>query len=138
LISQRTKYAIKALIHLAKQEKGVLFTTSSISGNANIPKKFLEQILLDLKRASMVSSVQGAKGGYYLSKDPRKINLADIYRLFDGAVALLPCASEKFYEHCKDCPDEESCSLKWGLMKVREKTFNALKDISIYKLANHK
>lgn len=138
MISQRTKYSIKALIHLAKQEKGVLYTTSSISIQANIPKKFLEQILLDLKRASIVSSVQGAKGGYYLSKDPRKINLADIYRLFDGAVALLPCASEKFYKHCKDCPDEQNCSLKWGLMKVREKTYNALKDISIYKLANHK
>lgn len=138
MISQRTKYAIKALIHLARQEKGALNKTSSISHHENIPKKFLEQILLDLKRASIVSSVQGAKGGYYLSKDPRKINLADIYRLFDGAVALLPCASEKFYEHCKDCPDEDNCSLKWGLLKVREKTYNALKEISIHKLANRK
>lgn len=138
MISQRTKYAIKALIFLSKQEKGILSRTSSISHQANIPKKFLEQILLDLKRASIVSSVQGAKGGYYLSKDPKKINLAEIYRLFDGAVALLPCASEKFYEQCKDCPDEESCSLKWGLLKVREKTYRALKDLSIYKLSRYR
>ena len=138
MISQRTKYAIKALIHLTKQKKSVLNKTSSISQQANIPKKFLEQILLDLKRASIVSSVQGAKGGYYLNKDPRKINLADIYRLFDGAVALLPCASEKFYEKCKDCVDEENCSLRWGLLKVREKTYNALKDISIHRLANYR
>lgn len=137
MISQRTKYAIKALVYLAQQGKGQLIKTSAISKNANIPKKFLEQILLDLKRASMVTSRQGAAGGYYLNKDAKKINLADIYRLFDGAVALLPCASEKFYVPCQDCLNEKTCSIKWGLLKVREKTLKALEEITILNLANH-
>jgi len=138
LISQRTKYAIKALIYLAQQNKGELVKTSVISRQGNIPKKFLEQILLDLKRASIVASQQGAAGGYYLNRDSKKINLADIHRLFDGAVALLPCASEKFYIPCKDCKNEKKCSLKWALLNVREKTLKALEDITIRSLANHK
>lgn len=138
MISQKTKYAIKALTYLAQRKKNEIIKTSVISGQANIPKKFLEQILLDLKRASIVSSRQGAAGGYYLKKDSKKINLADIHRLFDGAVALLPCASEKFYIPCKDCRDEKRCSLKWGLLKVREKTLKALEDITIRSLANHR
>lgn len=138
MISQKTKYAIKALTYLAQQKKNELVKTSIISGQANIPKKFLEQILLDLKRASIVASRQGAAGGYYLNKDSKKINLADIHRLFDGAVALLPCVSEKFYVPCKDCKDEKKCSLKLSLMKVREKTLKALEGITIRSLANHR
>jgi len=68
------------------------------------PKKFLEQILLDLKHAGYVRSKQGTKGGYRLVRDPRQITLAEIYRLFDGAIALVPCVSQKFYETCDDVP----------------------------------
>ena len=86
--------------------------TDDIAKSENIPKKFLELILLDLKHAGYVRSKQGSKGGYRLVQDPSEITLAEIYRLFDGAIALVPCVSQKFYEKCDDCPDEKACCLK--------------------------
>jgi Rrf2 family protein len=103
MLSQKTKYALKALLYLAHQEDGYIARTMEIAEGANIPKKFLEQILLELKRGHFVSSKQGKFGGYYLIKSKNTITLADIHRLFDGAIALLPCASLNFYEPCHDC-----------------------------------
>lgn len=138
MLSKKTKYAFKALIYLAKfKEKGVV-QTKEISANANIPRKFLELILLDLKRAGILSSRQGSQGGYYLLKSPSDINLADVYRLFDGGVALLPCASEKFYEPCKDCANEVECCLRLGLQQVREQTLLVMERISIADLSNYR
>jgi Rrf2 family protein len=131
MLSQKAKYAIKALIYLAKQEKGALIKTAEVASNSSIPKKFLELILIDLKRASLVSSKQGIGGGYYLLKDADDINLADIYRLFDGAIALLPCASLRFYEPCHDCPDEATCLIRSSLIKVRDQTLSALEKTTI-------
>lgn len=135
MISQKAKYAIKALTYLAGKPAGTPVKTVEIAKNARIPKKFLEHILLDLKNASLVSSRQGIQGGYYLHKDPANINLADIYRLFDGAVALLPCASYRFYEPCSDCPDVEKCILRQELIEVKKQTLVALKKVTILSLA---
>jgi Rrf2 family protein len=85
------------------------------------PQKFLEQILLELKRAKLVNSKQGKVGGYYLLKSPDDVSLADIYRIFDGPIALTPCVSLNFYEACDDCVDEAECYLRNELMIVREK-----------------
>jgi Rrf2 family protein len=131
MLSQKAKYAIKALIYLAEQEKGALIKTAEIAANSSIPKKFLELILIDLKRASLVSSKQGIGGGYYLLKDAEEINLAHIYRLFDGAIALLPCASLRFYEPCHDCPDETTCQIRKSLIQVRDQTLAALEHTTI-------
>ena len=131
MLSQKAKYAIKALIYLAQQEKGALIKTAEIASKSSIPKKFLELILIDLKRASLVSSKQGIGGGYYLLKDADEINLADIYRLFDGAIALLPCASLRFYEPCQDCPDEATCLIRSSLIQVRDQTLSALEKTTI-------
>jgi Rrf2 family protein len=131
MLSQKAKYAIKALIYLAQQEKGNLIKTADIASKSNIPKKFLELILIDLKRASLVSSKQGIGGGYYMLKDADEINLADIYRLFDGAIALLPCASLRFYEPCHDCPDESTCLIRDSLIQVRDQTLSALEKTTI-------
>ncbi|MBI3502134.1 MAG: Rrf2 family transcriptional regulator [Bacteroidetes bacterium] len=116
----RTKYALKALVQLGmKQGKGYL-KTRLIAKTENIPKKFLEQILLELKRAKMVNSKQGIGGGYFLVKKPKEISMADVYRLFDGAIAPVPCVSLNFYEKCNDCKSEKNCTLREQFVKIRE------------------
>lgn len=136
MLSQKTKYALKALLYLAQQNEGEIAKTLAISEKANIPKKFLEQILLDLKRAHFVGSKQGKLGGYYLLKSKNEITLADLHRLFDGAIALLPCASLNFYERCTDCKDEAECLLRKGLISVREETLKSMQNITIASLIN--
>ena len=130
-MSKKCKYGLKALIHLAKEYGGGPVLTDAIAKSEHIPKKFLELILLDLKHAGYVRSKQGTKGGYRLVQDPSRITLAEIYRLFDGAIALLPCVSQKFYEECDDCPDEKACRLKRVFIDVREKTYDLLSGITI-------
>ncbi|MEO8255011.1 MAG: Rrf2 family transcriptional regulator [Flavobacterium sp.] len=134
MLSQKTKYALKALLYLAQQDANHISKTIDIAESANIPKKFLEQILLDLKRGHLVGSKQGKFGGYYLLKSKDSITLADIHRLFDGAIALLPCASLNFYERCSDCKDEEECLLRHGLMTIRDETLKAMQNITIASL----
>jgi len=132
MLTQKAKYAIKALTYLGQQ--GRITRTVDIAENARIPKKFLESILLELKRHQLVNSVQGSLGGYYLMKDPANISLAFVYRLFEGPIALIPCASEKFYKPCKDCLDEKTCTIRKAMIEVRDKTFAALEGITIEKL----
>lgn len=134
MLSHKTKYALKALLYLAQQDENHISRTIEIAEGANIPKKFLEQILLDLKRGHFVGSKQGKYGGYYLLKDKESITLADIHRLFDGAIALLPCASLNFYERCSDCGDEAECHLRHGLITIREETLKAMQGITIASL----
>ncbi|AOZ99845.1 MULTISPECIES: RrF2 family transcriptional regulator [Flavobacterium] len=134
MLSQKTKYALKALLYLAQQDVNHISKTTDIAEAANIPKKFLEQILLDLKRGHLVGSKQGKFGGYYLLKSGNEITLADIHRLFDGAIALLPCASINFYERCLDCKDESECLLRHGLITIREETLKAMQGITITSL----
>lgn len=134
MLSQKTKYALKALLYLAQQEPNTISKTTDIAEESNIPKKFLEQILLDLKRGHLVGSKQGKYGGYYLLKAVNEITLADIHRLFDGAIALLPCASLNFYERCSDCKDESECLLRHGLMTIRDETLKAMQGITIASL----
>lgn len=134
MLSQKTKYALKALLYLARQEETRIARTIEIAEGANIPKKFLEQILLELKRGHFVSSKQGKFGGYYLLKSKNDITLADIHRLFDGAIALLPCASLNFYEACSDCVSEDECLLRHGLMAIRDETLKAMQGITIASL----
>jgi len=134
MLSHKAKYALKALLYLAQQEENHISRTVEIAEEANIPKKFLEQILLDLKRGHFVGSKQGKLGGYYLLKSKNDITLADIHRLFDGAIALLPCASLNFYEPCSDCKSETECLLRQGLMTIRDETLKAMQGITIASL----
>ena len=136
MISKKCKYALKALVRLAQEYGGSLVLTEDIAKSENIPKKFLELILLDLKHAGYVRSKQGTKGGYRLVQDPNRITLAEIYRLFDGAIALTPCVSQKFYEECDDCPDEKRCRLRRIFVDVREKTYDLLSGITIQSFLN--
>ena len=134
MLSHKAKYALKALLYLAQQDENHISRTIEIAEAASIPKKFLEQILLDLKRGHFVGSKQGKFGGYYLLKSKNEITLADIHRLFDGAIALLPCASLNFYEPCSDCTSESECLLRHGLMTIRDETLKAMQGITLASL----
>jgi Rrf2 family protein len=135
MISKKMKYALKALIYITNDKNGFA-KTSDIAENAKIPKKFLEQILLELKKGRVISSKQGNVGGFYLAKKAEEISLAEVYRLIDGPIALLPCASKLFYEKCLDC-DEATCSIRTALMEVRDETLLILESKTIAQLAHH-
>ena len=127
MISKKSKYAINALVYLAKHKEDGPIIISQIAEAQNIPQKFLESILLDLKNAGVLSSKKGRGGGYYLISDPDGVNLADVMRLFDGAIAFLPCVTYKYYERCEECKDEETCGIRDIFLEVRNETVELLK-----------
>lgn len=131
MMSKRCKYALKAMIRLARNYNQGFLSTAVIAQDENISKKFLEQILLELKRAKLVNSKQGNAGGYYLLKSPDDVSLADIYRIFEGPIALTPCISLNFYEPCDDCVDEATCYLRNELIIVREKTRKSMMEATL-------
>jgi Rrf2 family protein len=126
MLSKKCKYAIHALVHMAKQPEDK-FLIKDISEACNIPKKFLEAILLDLKRAGILGSKQGKGGGYFLRRKTNEVDLAEVVRLFDGAIAALPCATFKFYEPCDECEDEETCAIRHAFLDIRNATVELLK-----------
>jgi Rrf2 family protein len=127
MLSKKCKYAIHALVHMAKKPEDK-FLIKDISEACSIPKKFLETILLDLKRAGILGSKQGKGGGYTLRRAPVDVNLAEVVRLFDGAIAAIPCATYKFYEPCDECEDEATCSVRYAFLQVRNATVEMLKE----------
>lgn len=126
MLSKKCKYAIHALVHMARQPEEK-FLIKEISEACSIPKKFLETILLELNRAGILGSKQGKGGGYFLRRKPADVNLAEIVRLFDGAIALLPCATFKYYERCEECLDEVTCSIRHAFLAIRNETVEMLK-----------
>lgn len=114
MITQKTKYALKALIVLGDEKAGdgEALRIEEIAERSGAPKRFLEHILLDLKRAGLIGSRRGRKGGYELIKPPRLISLAEILRLIDGPLAPLPCLSRRAYRRCDDCTDEQTCRVR--------------------------
>ena len=130
MLSKKCKYAIHALVHMARdpEEK---FLIKDISEACNIPKKFLEAILLDLKRSGVLGSKQGKGGGYFLRMKPADVNLAEVVRQFDGAIALVSCAAHKFYEPCAECEDEETCTVHDAFLQIRNATVEMLKDYTL-------
>ena len=127
MLSRKTKYAINALVYLARENKSEPVQISKIAESENIPRKFLEAILLELRHAGMLNSRKGKTGGYYLQQSPEEINIADVMRLFDGPIALLPCVAYKYYERCEECIDEETCGIRSIFSDVRSETVRALK-----------
>lgn len=128
MLSKKTKYGLKALSYLAKQKQDVPILISDISKAENISQKFLESILLTLKKCDILSSKQGKGGGYYLLKKPNEIKIAAVIRILEGPIAMLPCVSLNYYERCDDCIDEASCSLNILMAEVRDSTLNILEN----------
>ncbi len=125
MLSKKTQYAFKALIYLAEHVSKGPVLISEISKNRNIPLKFLENILLELRKAGVLESKKGKGGGYYFAVNPCYVSLAKVMRLLDGPIALLPCVSLNFYEKCKDC-DEQVCGLNRMMAEVRDATLKIL------------
>ncbi|MCY3024342.1 MAG: Rrf2 family transcriptional regulator [Planctomycetota bacterium] len=131
MISKRTKYALKAMLALADQyEKGPVLI-ADLAEREGIPKKFLEQILLDLKNAGFIQSKKGKGGGYFLRRRPREIRLGQIIRMFDGPLALLPCVSQTAYQRCSECRDERTCGIRLIMKDVRDATAHILDNTSV-------
>lgn len=118
MISQKAKYALRALLALARA--GDTLHIAEIAERENIPRKFLEQILLELKKRGLVASRRGAKGGYILLKPARDIAFIDVLRAIDGPVAPLPCLSLTAYRRCDDCVSEKSCDLRSAFAPIIE------------------
>lgn len=132
MLSKKTKYAINALVYLARiKETDEPVQISKIAESEHIPRKFLEAILLDLKHAGILNSRKGKTGGYYLQKTAEEINMADVMRLFDGPIAMLPCVAHVYYERCEECKDEATCGIRSIFSDVRNETVNILKKASL-------
>lgn len=131
MLSKKAQYSILALVKLAKEYNEGPVLIDNISKSERIPKKFLESILFDLKQLGILASKKGKGGGYYLIKKPEEINLADIIRHIDGAIALIPCVTYKYYQPCQHCKDEVTCGIRSIVKDIRDETVNLLKKITL-------
>ena len=130
-LSKKTQYTLRALYALSRTYGQGPTLSATIAKAEAIPQDFLENILLYLKRDGLVSSKKGKGGGYYLYKKPQDVNLIEIIRLMDGAIAMLPCVSLNYYEPCEECPNEDVCGLRAVVLEVREASIKILSKTSI-------
>ncbi len=135
MLSKKTQYAFKALTFIAERKKEGPVLIAEISKKKKIPLKFLENILLELKKAGLLESKKGKGGGYFFKVEPKDIQLASVMRLIEGPIALLPCVSLHFYEKCKDC-DEKKCGLNKVMIQVRDNMLSVLESKTVIDLVN--
>jgi len=131
MLSKKTRYAMVALSYLAKENSNRAVMSTEIAKNEKIPQRFLENILLELKKLGMLGSKSGKTGGYYLIKKPEDVRLSDIVRHFEGAIALLYCVSEKQYQPCEFCKDEATCKIRGVFKEIRDTTFGILEKTTL-------
>ena len=122
MLTQRSRYALRALIFLARSGTLAPVPISVIAGDQKLPRKFLEIILLDLKNGGLVTSYRGKMGGYRLARAPHKISFGEVIRLIEGPLALVPCVSVSAYQRCPDCFEEASCVIRKAMLVVRDGT----------------
>ncbi len=133
MLSKKAKYGLKAVLYLAKnhsKEDGNI-NIAELSQKEYIPRKFLEKILLELKRSNILQSRMGRNGGYFLSRHPDKISMGEIVRILDGPLGPLPCVSERAYQPCYDCKDERTCEIRKVMKMVRDATVSILDKTSL-------
>jgi len=134
MLSKKTKYGVKALAFMARQKSNLPVQIATIAENENISHKFLETILLDLKKIGVLGSKKGKGGGYYLLKAPKEICMTEVIRQLEGPIAMVPCVSLNYYEKCDDCPDEDACAVHRLMIQVRDNTLRVLKNNSLQDL----
>ena len=120
MLSKKTKYGLKALAFLASQNDRRPVQIAEIAKQENISQKFLESILLTLRKTGLLGSKKGKGGGYYLIKEPEEILMTDVMRILEGPIAMVPCVSLNFYEKCDDCPDENACAVHKLMLQIRD------------------
>ena len=129
MLSQKARYALRAMIELARESGQV--TAGELAVRADAPRKFLEAILLTLSRQGLVTSRRGKFGGYLLGRDPAAISFAEIIRLVDGPLALTPCVSRTAFRRCEDCRDLATCALREALLRARDATAGVLEGYTL-------
>lgn len=129
MLSQKARYALRAMIELARENGQV--TAGELAVRADAPRKFLEAILLTLSRQGLVISRRGKFGGYLLGREPAAISFAEIIRLVDGPLALTPCVSRTAFRRCEDCRDLATCALREALLRARDATAAVLEAYSL-------
>ena len=134
-LTVRGEYALRALLVLGLNYGQPVVPIRTISEHQNIPKRFLEQILNDLKSAGVVQSRRGVAGGYALSRRPEEITLATAVRHIEGALAPVSCVSERFYEKCS-CPDESRCAIRSVMKEVREAVVRIMERVTVADLCD--
>ncbi len=135
MLSKKTKYGLKALTFIAKSDGEDPVRVGEIAQNENIPQKFLESILLTLRKSGLLGSKKGKHGGYYLRKEPSEILMTDVMRVLEGPIAMVPCVSLNFYEKCDDCPDEHECSVHKLMVEVRDSTLSVFRNRTLADLS---
>lgn len=131
MLSKKAKYALQALLQLAKEYEQGPVLIAELARREGIPKKFLELILLDLKNHGVLQSKKGKGGGYFLGKAPQAIYVGQIIRVLDGPLAPIPCVSQTAYMKCQECPDEETCGIRLVMQEVRDATAKILDSTSL-------
>ena len=131
MLSQRARYALRALLHIVEHGGATPVQSAEIAARQNIPGKFLEAILNDIKRAGLLVSRRGRSGGYQLARPASEISFAEIIRAIDGPIALVPCASLNFYARCGDCHDESGCAIRRAMVIVRDETDRILSQTTL-------
>lgn len=131
MLSKKTKYGLKALTYLASQEDRNPVQISEIAKHENISQKFLESILLTLRKTGILGSKKGKGGGYYLIKEPLDIQMTSVMRVLEGPIAMIPCVSLNFYEKCDDCPDEATCSVHKLMIQVRDSALEVYRNTTL-------
>jgi Rrf2 family protein len=126
MLSNKTKYALKALQVLAKEYGQGPVLISEIARRENIPAKFLELILLELKNQGILQSKKGKGGGYFLARSPSSVSVGQVVRLMEGPLAPLPCVSKTSYARCRECRDERTCGIRLVMKDVRDATARIL------------
>ena len=134
MLSRKSKYAIKAILALAEHGGAEPVRIADLAREENIPPKFLELILLELRNNGILQSRKGKGGGYLLAREPEDIRLGQIVRLFDGPLAPVPCASQTGYVACADCPNEAVCGVHHAMREVRDATAKILDGTTIASL----
>ncbi len=131
MLSQKARYALRALVELARQAPEGQMTAGEIATRAGAPRKFLEAILLELCRRQLIVSRRGKFGGYTLARTPSQISFAEVIRVIDGPLALAPCVSQTAFRKCDDCPDLDTCALRPALRRARDATAAVLEEYSL-------
>ena len=135
MLTNKGKYGIKAMIHLAKLEPAETAQGADIAQRNNIPKKFLDAILFDLRNAGMLRTKKGPGGGYALAIPARSIKVGAVVRALDGPLAPIACASRTAFRKCDDCDDSPTCAIRLVMTRVRDATASVLDTTTIAELA---
>lgn len=138
MLTSKAKYALRALIYLAKNDRGEPVLIADLAREEKLPRKFLERILLDLKQGGILQSRKGKGGGYQLGRPAAEISLGEVIRKMDGPLAPVPCVSQTAYARCKECTDETSCEIRLVMKDVRDSIAAILDGTTLADLVNRR